>query len=128
MSESKLQSQCFQYAWNTYPASRLMLFHVPNGGRRSKIEAMQFKAMGVIPGVADMIFIHKGKVYAFEFKTGTGIQSPAQKEWEKKYENFNTSIHNDKPLLIFKYRLSISKDLYKWNRNKNSLFQPFSLV
>lgn len=85
MSESKLQSQCFQYAWNTYPASRLMLFHVPNGGRRSKIEAMQFKAMGVIPGVADMIFIHKGKVYAFEFKTDTGTQSPAQKEWERKF-------------------------------------------
>lgn len=85
MNEANLQSKCFQYAWNTYPDSRLMLFHVPNGGRRSKIEAMQFKAMGVIPGVADMIFIYKGRIYAFEFKTDTGIQSPAQREWERKF-------------------------------------------
>lgn len=31
-----------------------LLFHVPNGGKRSKVEAARFKAMGVQAGVPDL--------------------------------------------------------------------------
>lgn len=36
-----------------FPALRWM-FHIPNGGKRSKSEAARFRAMGVKPGVSDI--------------------------------------------------------------------------
>lgn len=42
------------------------------------------KAMGLIPGVSDCLFIWRGSVYCFEFKTEIGRQSPAQIEWQTK--------------------------------------------
>lgn len=42
------------------------------------------RALGVVPGVSDCLFIWSGRLYCFEFKTGIGHQSPAQIEWEKK--------------------------------------------
>ncbi len=44
-----------------------LLFHIPNGGSRSKREGMTFKAMGVKPGVSDLFL----PVPSF------GISSPA---------------------------------------------------
>ena len=83
-SEAHLQSHCYQWAHNTFPDTRGLLFAVPNGGTRNKIEASQLKATGVVPGVADMLLFWKGNTYAFEFKFGAGKQSPAQKEWQAK--------------------------------------------
>lgn len=37
------------------------LFHVPNGGSRSKIEGQRFKAMGVRRGVSDLLLLHPSK-------------------------------------------------------------------
>lgn len=56
----------------------LVFFHVPNGGYRSKSEAAQFKAMGVLPGVADLILFHDGKLHALELKAPGGRASEAQ--------------------------------------------------
>jgi hypothetical protein len=86
-SEAHLQSHCYQWAHNTFPQTRGLLFAVPNGGTRNKIEASQLKATGVVPGVADMLFLWHYKTYAFEFKSGAGKQSPAQKEWEQKVKD-----------------------------------------
>ena len=41
---------------------------------------MQLKASGVVAGVPDMLLMWKGRAYGFEFKTPTGVLSPAQKE------------------------------------------------
>jgi len=79
MTEIQIQATSFQWAWNTYPETRLCLFHVPNGGSRNKIEAAQLKASGVIPGIPDLIFIWKGHIYAFEAKTQYGKLSDVQK-------------------------------------------------
>ena len=54
-------------------------FHPPNGGARSKAEAGIFKAMGVKPGVPDLIIIYRGRVVAIELKAPGGTRSPAQK-------------------------------------------------
>lgn len=78
LSEIQLQAKCFQWLWNTVPQTRGLFFHVPNGGSRNAIEGMQLKASGVIAGIPDCLFVPKGKVYGFEFKTHTGNLSLAQ--------------------------------------------------
>lgn len=78
MNEKQIQAKAFQEVWNRYPQTRRLIFHVPNGGSRNKIEGMQLKAQGVVAGIPDILFIWKGTVYPFEFKTGTGNLSPAQ--------------------------------------------------
>ena len=87
MSEDQLQAALFQYHWNNYPAQRGLLFHVNNKARNA-IEGNKFKAMGVIAGVSDFIYLKPGGRPMFiELKTDTGSQSPAQKEWQAKIES-----------------------------------------
>ena len=52
-----------------------MLFHV-NQKARNPIEGNRMKAMGVVPGVSDMIYL-KGPVF-IEMKSQDGRQSPDQ--------------------------------------------------
>lgn len=78
LSEIQLQSACFQWAWNTYPETRRLLFHIPNGGSRNRIEASQLKAAGVLAGVHDLLFFWKNQLYWFELKVGVNRQSPEQ--------------------------------------------------
>lgn len=83
MSEDKLQSQCFQWFWNSFPDLRRTLWHVPNGGNRNAREGAKFKAMGVLSGVHDLHLIHNSKLYTFELKVGTNKLSDDQnKYWE----------------------------------------------
>ena len=44
------------------------------------------KAMGMVPGVSDTIFLWAGKALLIEFKTPTGRQSAKQKEWQARAE------------------------------------------
>lgn len=49
-----------------------IIFHPANGGSRKggKIEGARLKAMGVVPGVADIVIVTKGgKCYFIEVKT-----------------------------------------------------------
>ena len=55
--ESDLQRSCVAWFRETYPAHALMLFAVPNGGGRSRIEASIMKGEGVTAGVADLILL-----------------------------------------------------------------------
>lgn len=62
----------------------LKLFHIPNGGKRNKIEAAKFKAMGVKAGVADLCLpvARRGfhSLY-IELKAEDGKPSKKQTEW-----------------------------------------------
>lgn len=83
-----MQTACFQWFNMQYPEFRGLLFAVPNGGGRSRIEAALLKAEGVVAGVADMLLLVPSKGYAglcIEFKaaTKTARQSEAQKNWER---------------------------------------------
>jgi len=81
MTEQKLQADCFMWALNTYPQLRRgCLFHVPNGGTRHKIEAMQMKATGVVAGIPDLILLNKGKCIGIELKIDSGAVSDKQKQ------------------------------------------------
>jgi hypothetical protein len=76
-SEIQLQSRCFQWAHNTYPSLRGLLFSVPNGGYRNKIEAGQLKSSGVIAGIPDLLCLFGG-VTGIEMKIPGGHVSDAQ--------------------------------------------------
>lgn len=51
------------------------------------IGGAQAKAMGVVAGVSDTIFLWDGKAYLIEFKTNIGRQSDKQIEWENKVKS-----------------------------------------
>lgn len=61
------------------------LFHVPNGGLRTALAGAQMKALGVKPGVPDLI-LPVGRGLAIEMKSATGSTTPEQKEWLAHFE------------------------------------------
>jgi len=82
-TEDQIQSECYVWFNNTYKKLRGCLFAVPNGGARSALQGKIFKMTGVYSGVADMLFMYKGKTYCIEMKNIYGCQSEKQIEWEK---------------------------------------------
>ncbi len=85
--EADIQSDFFSKVKLFFPAiPEKLLFAVPNGGSRNKLEAINLKRQGVKPGVADvLLLIPKGGFASLciEFKTKTGKQSPDQKEFQR---------------------------------------------
>lgn len=88
--EARMQTEFFRQVPLFFP--RLpdkLLFAVPNGGSRHKIEAANMKRQGVKAGVADVILQIPKKGFAslcLEFKTKTGRQSKEQREYQKQVE------------------------------------------
>lgn len=86
-TESRLQQDCYTWFHNTYPQYRGLLFEINNNSENAR-EGMRHRCMGRVKGVADMCLLAPGGVSVFiEFKTETGVQSPAQKEWESTITN-----------------------------------------
>lgn len=84
-SEANLQSACVSWFRLQYKKLAPLLFAVPNGGSRNKIEAVNLKRQGVRAGVADLILLFPRQGHGallIEMKFGTGRQRPAQKEWQ----------------------------------------------
>lgn len=77
LSGSEEQEQMQVIAWARLMARKdsalKMLFHIPNGGKRGKLEAIRFKKMGVLAGVPDLFLPAPRKGYAglfIEMKVG----------------------------------------------------------
>lgn len=100
MTETQLQAKCFQWAHNTFPQIRGLLFAVPNGGTRNKIEAMTLKATGTTAGIPDMILIHP--LTAFEFKSDKGKLSPNQMKIIDMWRSKGIEVHIIKTVEQFK--------------------------
>ena len=83
-SENEIHLLAWQWVKKTYPD--LLIFHVPNGGNRNMQEALKFKRMGVVPGVADFLMFVPGHAVAIELKDRGGKQSEAQREFQKQWE------------------------------------------
>ena len=69
-----------------YPELEL-IYHIPNGGKRSKTEAVRLKRSGVKKGVPDLCLpVPRRKYHGLyiEMKYGNGRTSKEQKEWIKK--------------------------------------------
>lgn len=74
----RLHDTCVNTVW----------FHCPNGGKRDKVTAARLKQMGVRPGVADIIILHRGCPIAIELKIPkTGRQSENQKGFQAAWES-----------------------------------------
>lgn len=85
-SEDQLQAEIFQWHWNNIPKERGLLFHCQQKARNA-IEGNRFKAIGVVAGVSDLIYLKPGgKPYLLELKTATGTQSDIQKDWQAQVE------------------------------------------
>jgi hypothetical protein len=75
--EQAIQAAIFQHlSWRGAPG--VYVFHVPNGGLRSKSEARVFASIGVRRGVPDIIAVHQGRCYALEIKAENGRATDAQ--------------------------------------------------
>lgn len=84
--EQELQKAVASYLRYQYP--QLLWFHVPNGGKRSKVEGAIFKAMGVRAGVADILLFWEAERYltrmaAIELKAGSNSLEPTQKKFRE---------------------------------------------
>lgn len=88
------QEQKAVFSWAEWMSNRIpeleLLFHIPNGGLRSKTEAMRFKAAGVKPGVLDLMLPvarsgYHGLFIEMKRKYG-GRLSADQKDWIRKLD------------------------------------------
>jgi len=84
-TEAALQKAVVQYLTLALPPHEALFWHTPNGGWRSRATAGRLKAEGVMPGVADIVVIWKGRPIAIELKAKTGPQSRAQKAWADQF-------------------------------------------
>jgi hypothetical protein len=94
-AEDRLQIACVKWFRYQFPDIRKMMFAIPNGGSRNKIEASKLKMTGVIAGVSDLILLVQSNGYGslcIELKDGKkGRQTPLQHEWE-----LNATTHGNK--------------------------------
>lgn len=60
---------------------RALVFSVPNEGKRTKTTAGRLKAMGMLPGIADLVLVHDGLAFFLEVKMPRGRLSRRQKEF-----------------------------------------------
>jgi len=67
----------------------LLWWHTPNGGKRRPIEAAIMKSLGVRAGVADLILLHAGRMFALELKVENGRTTPAQMQF---VSDFNAAV------------------------------------
>lgn len=96
--EDRIQKACITWFKYQHPDKALLLFHVNNeaymGHGRSQAEreraGHRAKEMGVVPGVADLLFLYPGARgehgLCIEMKTNKGRQSDSQKTWQASVE------------------------------------------
>jgi hypothetical protein len=61
-------------------AAGVFFFHVPNGGRRSAVEAAIMQGLGVRAGMPDIVCIKAGQAYGLELKAEKGTLSANQRQ------------------------------------------------
>lgn len=83
-TESHIQQVCVQGFRLRHPD--LLLFSIPNGGRRDAITGALLKKEGAVAGVADLMLLKANATYHglfIEMKTNEGYQSREQKEFQR---------------------------------------------
>ncbi|MCI2145823.1 MAG: VRR-NUC domain-containing protein [Bacteroidales bacterium] len=108
--ESNLQQACVTWFRLQYRQYATLLYAVPNGGSRNKLEAVHMKREGIVSGVSDLNLDVARQGYhglRIEMKTKVGRQSENQKDWQeaierqgylyvvcRSFEQFMTTINN----------------------------------
>lgn len=79
--ETRLQAAAVRYLRTVCPDC--LVWHTPNGGKRSKETARLMKALGTLPGVFDLTLVDpSGRHFYLEAKSPKGTESDAQ-DWFK---------------------------------------------
>ena len=93
--EDNLQAACVEWFRFQYP--HLVIFSIPNGGRRNKIEAAKLKRTGVLAGVADLCILYSDGGYPMglfiEIKVEGRKQTDKQIEFEKRISQYGYYYH-----------------------------------
>ncbi len=82
--EEQLQALCVK--WFRLRFRHYIIFAVPNGGSRNRLEAFNLKVSGVLAGVADLIIVGNKKVLFVEMKYKKGTQQDTQKQFQQRVE------------------------------------------
>lgn len=110
MKEDILQAKIYKWFHNKFCTKlnnpKYCIFAVPNGGYRTKSEAMKLKATGLVAGVSDMIVVLKDKVLFVELKVDTGKQQPNQIEFENTVKALNHKYYVVRSLEEFQNTIS----------------------
>jgi hypothetical protein len=91
MKHNQLQQKCWQHLWNEYPQTRYCAWHTKNEDIPHKAETKkdyiirrsQDKAIGLLPGVWDIVFYWKGILHIFDIKIGSDKLSDNQRRFEE---------------------------------------------
>lgn len=101
--EDSIQAEIYKWFHNNYCVGKNnIIFAVPNGGTRNKLEAIKLKATGLIPGVSDLIVLLPSKCLFVEVKTEIGKQSDVQKIFQSKVNALGFDYHLVRSLDDFK--------------------------
>jgi hypothetical protein len=113
-THDRLQAECFQWLWNTYPETRYCCFAVINEMKllsfvpkhmRARIIGV-LKAIGLLPGVWDMLFYWKGVLYGFDIKVKKDVLSDRQKKFREAIEKQGGICHTIGDLEDFQREIS----------------------
>lgn len=100
-SEAQIQAQIVRFMWNEHPETRGLFYHNYNNPKNAAHGAT-LKTLGLLPGVADLTLLWRGKAYFFELKDIKGRQSIAQQKWQWVVEEHNFNYHIIRSLEEFK--------------------------
>jgi hypothetical protein len=79
-AEARIQRAILEWCWLVAPD--LIIYHTPNGGVRSKVEAARLRWQGVLPGIPDLTLVGQdGQLRYIEVKAG-GSLSPEQRAFQ----------------------------------------------
>ena len=79
-SEEELHRAVADFLRHALRPHECLWFHVPNGGWRSDAEGGVLKALGVMAGIPDLLFVRPGaKLAAIELKSAAGKTTCTQK-------------------------------------------------
>lgn len=99
MKENKIQSECYKWFHNNYCLKhhnpQCQIFSVPNEAIQKMAwkQINTFKAMGLKSGVSDVVVLIPNKVLFVEFKSGEGVQTPKQKDFQQAVEALGFEYH-----------------------------------
>lgn len=109
-SEERIQYDIFNWFTNTYCLKfhnpRYCIFSVPNDTTDIR-ELMRKKSTGLKAGVSDLIVLLPNKVIFCEVKTETGVQSDAQKDFQKQVEDLGFEYILVRSLENFKKQITL---------------------
>lgn len=112
MSERSIQRAMLVMVRRLFPDC--VIAHVPNGGKRDRLEAAHLKADGVLPGHPDLTISWLGKIAFVEVKDATGVLSAAQKEVLTSYHD------HGHPVGVFRH----DRTLHDFLRAAGAPFKP----